>query len=146
MKNILISFLVLLSTSAFANNPQIRVCNITTGYFWSLDISAPIDNNIGFCKYGEALIGSITQMKFFFDHEETEAMNAFQSTKIQDLVSCEMAGAVEMTSDRDDNGVEYRLCFFKSDFSFISKKTLIEGWDSPFNSKLVKALSIIIRN
>jgi len=146
MKSILISFLVLISVSAFATNPQIRVCNITTGYFWSLDISGPIDNNIGFCKYNESLIGSITQMKYFFDHEETKAMNAFQSTKIQNIDSCEMAGAIEIISDRDDNGIEYSLCFFRSDFSFISKKSLTEGWASPFNEKLVKALSIIIRN
>ena len=141
MKNILfvLTMVCLLSASAFAANPQIRVCNLYNADFLTLEIEKPKKDQIGFCSYGDSFVGSLTFMTYYFEEKNTKAMDAFYKTQNTQFATCELAGADEiigydLSEDKSDI-----ICVF-DDYSFISLKTLTEGWNSEFNQELVNNL------
>mgnify|MGYP003682979653 CR=1 FL=1 len=139
MKKIILIVAVLMSVQAFANNPQIRTCRINKAYFWSIKIEQPAKDSIGFCRYDESLIGSITLMKLLYDKVNTAALDAFYGTINSKVKDCQAAGAQRISSI-DSEGDKRNLCYFSSDYSFILEKTLTEGWYSNLNAKLIDIL------
>ena len=136
---LLMILMFLSSFSAFAQrNPQIRVCLQNGGNFWSMDITSPRVDTIGFCRYDQAMMGSISMMSYFFYANETQAVRSFLSSE-PGSSSCSYLGA--MTVDAmDSTGMEWELCLFR-DGSFIEKETLLRGLNSPLNRRLKEALT-----
>tara|TARA_Y100000590_G_C15479384_1_gene923366 strand:+ start:40 stop:468 length:429 start_codon:yes stop_codon:yes gene_type:complete len=132
--------LVLLSTQlVFANsNPQMRTCRIYAGQFWSLKITSPKDDHIGFCRYNDAMLDSVSFMQYLYEKEVTQAFAAYFSSEHKEIRSCKQVGAKEVIG-QETNGPSTRLCVF-SDYSFAKKETLLKGWNHPANSELTKVL------
>ena len=97
MKTIFLTLVFILSTHAFAANPQIRVCNINSADFYTLRIESPKHDLIGFCSYGESYVGSISFMAYFFEGYNTMAMDAFFKTQSDEFTTCELAGGSRTT-------------------------------------------------
>ena len=138
-KVLLVLVILICSLQALASNPQIRTCRINNAYFWAVNIEQPSKDSIGFCRYDESFIGSITLMKLLYDKVNTSALEAFYSTINTNISSCAAVGA-ERVYSVDSKGTSRALCYFSSDYSFILERTLTEGWYSDFNSKLVQIL------
>jgi hypothetical protein len=139
MQKFLVLALVLFSVQSFAQrNPQIRVCNVTGGKFWSLKISQPKNDIVGFCRFDRALMGSISMMDYIYKKTNTLAMKALLSTREQKVESCFDVYSRRILSV-DTKGIERHLCLF-ADYTFVPEQTLIEGIDSPFNRQLHQAL------
>ncbi len=139
MKKTIFFVLFCFSTQIFAfSNPQIRLCRVTGGQFWSLDIDYPSPDNMGFCRYGQAMIDTIS----LIEHREyalgTKAMVAYYITKISPFASCDEAGGI-LTAGYDSEGQRTQLCSF-SDNSHVKSSTLLKGWSHPSNKALNKAL------
>ncbi|MAZ48563.1 MAG: hypothetical protein CME65_08365 [Halobacteriovoraceae bacterium] len=140
MKISILILLGFLTTQVFAQrNPQIRVCLQNGGNFWSMDITSPRVDTIGFCRYDQSLLGSISMMNYFFYANETQAVRGFLSSETS-ISSCSTLGA--MTVDAmDSTGMDWELCLFR-DGSFIEKETLLRGLHSPINRRLREALTL----
>ena len=117
MKALLI-LLITMSAAYAQRNPQIRVCNNNDAHFWSLDVEQPRNDNIGFCKYDNSLIGSITLIKYFHYNTSTEAMTAL----LNGSRSCAAAGDMTVLGS-DSEGGEFDVCYF-SDSSVIIEESL----------------------
>lgn len=136
---LLMILMFLSSFSAFAQrNPQIRVCNLNGGRFWSLDITKPADDNIGFCRYNNSLIGSLSLIQHFHFSRDTFAMKAYKESARIGYSSCFDAGATTIIGT-DSEGGSWDICQFK-DYSFVLERTLTEGFYSPFNQSLSGSL------
>lgn len=139
MKNLFALVILISSMSIWAQqNPQIRVCNISGGNFWAMDISS---DNIGFCKYDESLMGSMSLIRFFFMNQQSEAMSALLSTGSKKIKECYQVMGEELVAT-DSEGQSLSICYFDGDYSFVLKKSLTEGINSPFNDKLRAALNL----
>lgn len=136
---LLMILMFLSSFSAFAQrNPQIRVCNLNGARFWSLDITRPADDSVGFCRYNNSLIGSLSLIQHFHFSRDTFAMKAYKESARISYNSCSDAGATSITGT-DSEGNNWSICQF-GDYSFILEETLTEGFYSTFNQSLSDAL------
>ena len=135
----LFMILTTLSFEVLASNPQIRVCRNTSGQFQSLNVTEPKKDKVGFCKYDNALLDSISMIKLIHYDIISNAVKAFYNTKKITTNTCSDAGAIEITSD-NRNDYKISLCFFLEDLSYIEKATLTEGWNSNYNKNLVLIL------
>lgn len=139
MKNLITLSLIVLMNTAFASrNPQQRTCRTNGAIFWSYQITEPSYDDVGFCKYGSAILGSISLMKFFHEGISTKAVAAFYKTQRTRIQSCDQVGAQQINSI-DSNDDEKLLCLF-NDYSFIGKETLTNGWTHISNDALTNAL------
>lgn len=136
MKGIIIAAILITGqiTIANANNVQRRACLTNNSIWWNLDITEPTEDNVGFCKWGEAMVGSISMVHYYYNQTHAMAMSAFYQTKNQIYTSCEAASAQE-TLGTDSNAATYKLCVFP-DYSFIRKSTLRKGWYAAENVDL----------
>jgi hypothetical protein len=132
--------LVLFSGISFAGNPQILACRINNSQFWTLNITEPKVDNVGFCRNDQSLIGSISVMQYSNTQTETDAVIAFKNTKSQSVASCGQVAAEQIVAIESQTGKAWDLCVF-SDYSFISLRTLATGWFSSQNSNLKEILS-----
>lgn len=133
-------FTIFLSSSVYASNPQIRVCNNHNGLFHSLRISKPKNDIIGFCRYKDSFMGSISAIAFFYENYKTMALNAFFQTQNKYTADCSEVGAKEIKGKELLGAQNYLLCIF-DDYSFLGLRTLQEGWHSDFNKELVESLT-----
>ena len=135
MKVLILVILGLVSVQAFSQaNPQIRVCQTNSGSFWALFVE---DDNIGFCRYGNSLMDSMSFINYFYNETQTMAMKAFLASNGATR-ECSEVGA-ESVSGLDSNGRFWSLCRFQ-DQSTISELTLFMGYHSTFNQELREAL------
>jgi hypothetical protein len=131
--------MILISAASFAGNPQIRTCRLNNSQFWTLNITEPKSDRIGFCRNGDSLLGSISVMQFVHYEIETDAVVAFKSTRSGETSTCEDVGAEHIVAIENQTGKAWDLCAF-SDYSFISLNTLITGWNAVQNSNLREIL------
>lgn len=131
--------MILISAASFSGNPQIRTCRLNNSQFWTLNITEPKTDRIGFCRNGDSLLGSISIMQYLGNEVATDAVVAFKSTRLSDLTSCENAGAEQIVAIENQTGKAWDLCVF-SDYSFISLNTLSTGWHAGQNSNLREIL------
>lgn len=139
MKLLLMLVTITLASSAFAQNPQIRTCRIKNAIFWSLKINEPQSDNVGFCRYGSSMMGSLTFMKYFYEGQNSMAMEAFMETKDSSITSCRAAGATHIVGIESPSAKAWDICVF-NDYSFVGLRTLQEGYYSDFNSDLTSNL------
>ena len=139
MKILLILTTFLIATSSFAQNPQIRTCRIKNAVFWSLKINEPQNDNIGFCRYGGAMMGSLSFMKYFYENKNSQAMDALYKTQNMNISTCSSVGASQIVGIESPSAKAWDLCVF-GDYSFVGLRTLQEGWFSEFNADLVQNL------
>tara|TARA_B100001248_G_C27249385_1_gene393031 strand:+ start:163 stop:594 length:432 start_codon:yes stop_codon:yes gene_type:complete len=133
MKTVFFTLIVLATTKLWAQQtPQIRVCNISNGYFQALDLAAPVNDNVGFCRYDKVLFGAISALKAL-DGILTDASRSFIATDSAVYSSCQDAGAIRVNAQQ--NRRMDRVCYF-ADGSVISELSLVEGWNSTINRKL----------
>ncbi len=128
MKGIVIAAILIIGqiATANANNVQRRACLTNNSIWWILDITEPKKDRVGFCKWGEAMVGSNSMVKYYYHSTDTMAVNAFYQSQNTKFDSCFSALAEEVVGD-DSNDVNYNLCVFP-DYSFIRKSTLLKGW------------------
>jgi hypothetical protein len=139
MKKILLVALFLASQTIFANsNPQMRTCRINLGQFWTVNIENPKTDNIGFCRFGNEMVDSITFMNYAFTNTPSNSLEAFLATEDFNFYSCAGAGAQKISS-QDSYGHKADLCVFM-DYSFIKESTLLKGWNHSDNQELSQAL------
>lgn len=138
MKILSLIGMCLLMCQAYAQrNPQIRVCNISGGNFWSINITQPRVDTIGFCRYGAATMGSISMIEQRFYSQQTQAVAAFLDSN-DGVSSCAVAGGARINGT-DSFGTVWDLCLFE-DGSFVSEETLRNGYSSTLNADLRTAL------
>lgn len=139
MKTIL--FLLFFTFSAWGqNNPQIKICLQNSGVFWSLDTLGNRVDNIGFCRYDKALIGSLTMLQYIQHKKMSSALAALRNTLGSHFNSCADAGAKELLAS-DSKGELWELCMF-DDYSFTDKLSITEGLASNHGAKLKSALKL----
>ena len=138
MRKLILAFtLCLFNINAFStpSNPQIRVCNINGGEFWSYKVLAGDEieqaDEIGFCRFDEAIMGSISLIKFFHEDFKTQALAGYFKTRKTKVLSCEDLNALVVKSI-DSLGEFKNLCVFP-DRSYIGETTLLRGWNSVEN-------------
>ena len=119
-----------LSQFTFANNPQIQVCENKSGSFF---VARSQNDEIGFCRFGQAFIGALDILHLTQQHQITQAVQDYKSGK----TSCQGDEATLTTPEGD----EIQVCQF-TDYSFISLDTLKAGLDNSINKKLNKALRL----
>ena len=101
MKKILLVALFLASQTIFANsNPQMRTCRINLGQFWTVNIENPKTDNIGFCRFGNEMVDSITFMNYAFTNTPSNSLEAFLATEDFNFYSCAGAGAQKHPAGR----------------------------------------------
>lgn len=131
--------LLVLSSIAYAENPQRRVCRLNGAQFLALDITEPRVDNVGICFFNEkSLMGSISLILAIHEGKDSQASKAFKKTKYATYKTCKDANAFKSLA-KDTNGKTYPLCLF-SDDSFVGEQTLIDGWYYMHNSRLTKLL------
>lgn len=125
-------FALFFTVSVFASNPLIRICNTTGGIFHEVETS---DDHLGLCKYGSALIDSLSVLEVTSNDNKSAAIEAFENTT---SANCsEASGSTLEAQDLEGQSVD--LCVFE-DGSVIGSKTLEAGSTSPENAGLLKAL------
>jgi hypothetical protein len=125
-------FIFAVSIPSFASNPLIHACNLTGGAFHVLQID---DDQVGFCKYGPALIDSLSVLEITSDQRTSTA------AKLALSAGSDCADSGDFVSAQDLEGVPFSICRF-SDGSSLEIKTLQSGADSSSNAKLVHALKM----
>lgn len=117
-------------------NPQIRVCNYTEGQFL---VANSEQDQFGFCKYGESIIGTIDLLNY---QEKRFPIQALQ-TYFDGIRSCEPYGqTVLLDIPFDRSSAKLSVCAF-ADGSKIGSETLKAGHNAPENKKLNDALSTL---
>jgi hypothetical protein len=124
--------LLFLTSTVFASNPLIRICNTTGGVFHEVSIS---DDSIGLCKYGSAYLDSLSVLKVTSEQTKTDAVAALES---MNGLSCEDANATERQA-LDLEGKPFDLCFFQ-DGSVVESRTLQNGGGAGSNAGLMRAI------
>lgn len=138
MRKMILVFI--LSGLAFSNdNPQRRICITNGALFWTYQIKSPVEDEVGFCQYGQALLDSMSLIEFFTQNVSSLAIQHFYSTSKKPYQSCEHASGISIDG-QDSQGTTKTLCLFK-DYSFISQETLTSGWYSSLGSELAISLS-----
>ena len=129
-----VKIFVLIFISALAayatNNPQIRACNVTGGQFFS--VFTEEQDQLGLCRYGEALIGSIDILNK--DETVTLSIENYRAG----IRDCE---TFNLTLLKTFNG-EYILACRYNDGSVIDIETLKTGYTNERNDLLNKALGL----
>ncbi len=138
---IALSILISSQISIANSNPQMRTCRIHLAQFWSYEVTEPKSDHIGFCRYNNAMVDSISFMTYAFQKELSLSLGSYFDSKTQSFSSCKAAGA-KLVLGKDSNDYTIKLCVFR-DYSFISKRTLVKGWDSLENRDLSRALDQI---
>lgn len=142
MKLFLLLVVALFGHVAFATNMQIRACQLTASQFYIVGFQNTedyADDQVGFCRYGSALIGSEAMMDKVFNHKISLAVKAFSLTQQTPTTDC--GPATEISGYDLDDQHTITVCKY-SDYSYIEKTTLINGYLAPENAKLVKALHL----
>lgn len=135
-------FVVLFGCPAFAVNMQIKACQQTSSQFYVVGFQNTqdyADDQVGFCKYGNAIIGSEAMMNIVYGHTTSMAIDAFNQTKHIPATDC--GTATELSGYDLDDQHSVTVCKF-SDYSYIEKTTLVKGYFAFENTKLVEALKI----
>ncbi len=128
-----ISLLTLvISVQSFASNPLIHACNQTGGQFHALQIG---DDQVGFCKYGSALIDSLSVL----DITSGQRTSTAAALALSEGSDCADSG--EFLAVQDLEGIAFSICRF-DDGSAIEVNTLQSGANSSGNAKLVHALKM----
>lgn len=138
MKAIAIVTLLLSLSSFAANNPQRRICLNNNSIFWTYDFEENLNDNIAFCAFGSAEIGSISLIKLIHENLKTFAVSSYFQSRRQSGLTCSQVEA-KTELGVDSNGVEKAFCVF-DDYSFISEETLSKGWHHIDNVELSSLL------
>lgn len=135
MKKSFLFVIVFASSMAFAvqKNPLIRTCNILQGEFVVANSS---NDQIGFCRFGKAMVGALDLMLFNNKETITQSINNYMKNQ----TSCEPQGTIE-TMIIAGGGDSLQICTYP-DGSLIELGTLIKGSNSADNSKLNTALGL----
>jgi len=135
MKKYFVFAIVFASSMAFAiqKNPLIRTCNLLEGEFV---VATSHNDQIGFCRFGKALVGALDLMLFNNKETITQSINSYMKNQN----SCEGSGTIE-TLIVVGGGASYQFCTYP-DGSMIELGTLIKGSDSADNSKFNTALGL----
>lgn len=119
---------------SFAANPQILICRTHGADFWSFKLQGDNSDEIGFCRYGEAYVGSQDLMSYFNDNIKTFALENYFSTRTNKIENCDEVDGKSLIS-MDSTGLIMNICVFP-DGSYIGEETLLRGWHSDSNSLL----------
>ena len=135
MKNLILIFVTLISSSGFATqkNPQIRTCNSSGGEFVSV---ATATDQVGFCQFDKALIGSLDLMLF----NNKEAIVQSVDMYMKNQTSCDNSARVQTVTVVGASET-FKVCAY-ADGSFIELNTLTKGPNSSENQKLNQVLGL----
>jgi hypothetical protein len=133
MKTLLLTgAITLLSTTAFsASNPQIRACHSVGGQFF---VSQVLDDQIGLCKIGQSVVGSIDILNRDAQIEVPLSLHYYAS-------GVKVCPPQNLTTLNDANQNEFTVCMY-SDDSVIDIETLNSGFESHRNLQLDAILGL----
>lgn len=121
-------------------NPQIRHCHALNGEFFVADSDA---DQFGFCKFGQAIIGTVDLLRYLDDGSEDGTDNRADVLSIQaftnNVQACEPYG--QLLQIKKPQGASLSVCQF-TDGSLIEINTLLLGRHSEKNCKLSEALGL----
>lgn len=121
------------------NNPLQRVCRVNNGLFWAVSVSEPKLDQLPFCQFGEAYMGSLDLMNLLWENTSSQAVENYLANVSGEACDMDPISAQKILGHIDQQ--EFAFCLF-SDNSIIGYDTFKRGPKASEN----QALNAVLRS